>query len=144
MYKQNNMKILLIEDDPGTLEVIRFCLEVYISNVTVIATTLGLEGISVFKHASPDLIILDLDLPDMNGTQVLRSVRKTSNTPVIIITKTTDDELMQDAMKLGASEEIIEPFDPVDLILRIDKVLKERNIEPKLRFLSLEKEHITP
>jgi PleD family two-component response regulator len=80
----------------------------------------------------------------MNSTQVLRSVRKTSNTPVIIITKSTDDELMQDAMKLGASEEIIEPFDPVDLILRIDKVLKERNIEPKLRFLSLEKEHITP
>ena len=135
MKKQKKMIILLIEDDPGTLEVIRFCLEVYIPDVTVIATTLGLEGLRVFKHASPDLMILDLDLPDVRGIRVLESVRKTSNVPVIIVTKTADDEDIHRAMKLGASEDIIEPFDPVDLLLRIDKLLKERNIEPKIRLL---------
>ena len=135
MKKQNNMKILLIEDDPGTLEVIRFCLEVYIPDVTVIATTLGLEGLRVFKHASPDLMILDLDLPDVSGIRVLESVRKTSDVPVIIVTKSGDDEEIHQAMKLGASEDIIEPFDPVDLLKRIDRLLKERNIQPKIRLL---------
>ena len=135
MKKQNNMKILLIEDDPGTLEVIRFCLEVYIPDVIVIATTLGLEGLKVFKHAAPDLIILDLDLPDIRGIRVLESVRKTSDIPVIIVTKTADDEEIHQAMKLGATEDIIEPFDPVDLLLRIDNLLKERNIQPKIRLL---------
>ena len=135
MKKQNSMKILLIEDDPGTLEVIRFCLEVYIPDVKVIATTLGLEGIRVFSHASPDIIILDLDLPDIDGTRVLESVRKSSDVPVIIVTKTGDDELLHKAIKLGASEDIIEPFDPIDLLMRIDKLLKERGIEPKIRLL---------
>lgn len=135
MKKQNNMKILLIEDDPGTLEVIRFCLEVYIPDVTVIATTLGLEGLRVFKHAAPDLMILDLDLPDVSGIRVLESVRKTSDVPVIIVTKSGDDEEIHQAMKLGASEDIIEPFDPVDLLKRIDRLLKERNIQPKIRLL---------
>ena len=129
------MKILLIEDDPGTLEVIRFCLEVYISDVTVIATTLGLEGLRIFKHASPDLMILDLDLPDVRGIRVLENIRITSDIPVIIVAKTADDEDIHRAMKLGASKDIIDPFDPVDLLMHIDKLLKEHNIQPKIRLL---------
>ena len=129
------MKILLIEDDPGTLEVIRFCLEVYISDVTVIATTLGLEGLRIFKHASPDLMILDLDLPDVRGIRVLENIRITSDIPVIIVAKNADDEDIHRAMKLGASKDIIDPFDPVDLLMHIDKLLKERNIQPKIRLL---------
>ncbi|MFC1978980.1 response regulator transcription factor [Chloroflexota bacterium] len=133
--KQNKMKILLIEDDPGTLEVIRFCLEVYIPDATVIATTLGMEGLRVFRHASPDLMILDLDLPDASGIRILESIRKTSDTPVIIVTKTADDEEIEQVMKLEAIEDIIEPFDPMDLLMRINKLLKERNIQPKIRLL---------
>ena len=130
------MKILLIEDDPGTLEVIRFCLEVYISDVTVIATTLGLEGLRIFKHASPDLMIVDLDLPDVRGIRVLENIRITSDIPVIIVAKNADDEDIHRAMKLGGSKDIIDPFDPVDLLMHIDELLKEHNIQPKIRLLS--------
>ncbi|MBT3363194.1 MAG: response regulator transcription factor [Chloroflexi bacterium] len=118
------MKILLIEDDTGTLEVIRFCLEIYIPGVQVLTTTLGFEGIKITKHATPDVVILDLGLPDIDGMQVLRSVRKFSNIPVIILTARTDEESITRAMRLGANEYILKPFDPSDLLSRIDNVIK--------------------
>ncbi|MFC1951063.1 response regulator transcription factor [Chloroflexota bacterium] len=128
------MRILLIESDALTLEVIRSYLEFYIPDLTLLTTTLGVEGIRICKHGSPDLIILDIDLPDSDGAQVLGTIRDTSDIPIIVICSTTDDEIMGHLLKTGADEVIAQPFNAADLLSCIAGSLKKRGIKPVFRF----------
>ena len=117
------MKLLLIEDDPGTIEVIRVCFEIYKPEVTIINATMGLSGIEMVKQEKPDLIILDLGLPDISGIEVLERVRQLTDVPVLISSARTEEQV-QKSMEIGATDYIVKPFDPTDLLNKFDKLVK--------------------
>ena len=80
------MKILIIEDDYGTVEAISLSIQVGWPEARVISTKLGEEGITLVEKELPDIVIIDLGLPDISGFEVLKSIRLCSNVPIIILT----------------------------------------------------------
>ena len=86
------MKALIIEDDQKTLEDISLALQIGWSEVRLVLARLGEEGIELVEKESPDVVILDLGLPDMSGFEVLKQVRLCSKVPVILLSSIRGDE----------------------------------------------------
>jgi two-component system KDP operon response regulator KdpE len=116
-------KVLLIEDDPGTTEVIHICFDIYKPEVTLINATMGLSGIEMVKHEEPNLIILDLGLPDISGIEALQQIRQLTNAPILISSARTEEEL-EKSLQLGANDYIVKPFNPTDFLDKFDKIIK--------------------
>jgi DNA-binding response OmpR family regulator len=117
------VKLLLIEDDPGTIEVIRVCLEIYRPEINLVNTTMGLSGIEIAKEEKPDLIMLDLGLPDISGIETLEKLREVTDAPILISSARTEQQI-QKAMTLGANDYITKPFTPTDLMDKINAMIK--------------------
>ena len=112
--------ILVVDDEPGIGKVLR--VKLGLSGFDVTTITSGTEAIQFIRTREPDVVLLDMLMPDISGTDVLKEVRTFSQVPVIVITGRP--EIIQSAMKLGANESIAKPFDP-DLVLeKIRLVLK--------------------
>jgi DNA-binding response OmpR family regulator len=118
------MKILIIEDDSKIIESIRFVFQVGWPEAKIISTRHGEEGLEIIEKESPQLVILDLGLPDIEGFEVLRQVRLFSNIPVVILTVSGEEENIIKGLELGADEYITKPFKPLELIARVKKALK--------------------
>jgi DNA-binding response OmpR family regulator len=88
------MKILIIEDDSKIIESIRFVFQVGWPEVKVISTKHGEEGLEMVEKESPQLVILDIGLPDIEGFEVLRQIRLFSNIPVVILTVSGEDKIL--------------------------------------------------
>ena len=117
------MRILLIEDDQNTARAIELMLKS--SNYNVFVTETGEEGIDLAKLYDYDLILLDLDLPDMNGMDVLRNVRLSRiATPVLILTGSADIESKLRGFGFGADDYMTKPFDRGELLARIRAVVR--------------------
>ena len=116
------MKVLVIEDDPGTMEVIRVCFEIYKPEVTVLSSSTGRKGMELLEQEQPDVIILDLGLPDIDGNQIIEQVRLTSDIPILISSARAENEAISKAMALGANDYIVKPFDPESLISSFEKL----------------------
>jgi len=117
------LKVLVIEDDPGTMEVIRVCFEIYKPEVTVLSSGTGRKGMEILEQEQPDAIILDLGLPDIDGNQIIQQVRLTSNIPVLVSSARAENEAISNAMSLGANDYIVKPFDPESLINSFEKLV---------------------
>ena len=115
-------KILLVDDDPNIRQLVNLYLEKEGFEVTMAAR--GDEAVKMFKAAPPNLILLDLMLPGMDGWQVCREVRKISTIPIIMLTAKdeTFDKVL--GLELGADDYVTKPFDPKELIARIKAVLR--------------------
>lgn len=116
------MKILIIEDDVATIEAIRLCLEIHRSNISVTFTPKGIEGIQLLRRESPDVVILDLGLPDLDGISVLEQVRQFSQVPVLIVSARDTQHSIVRALEIGAEDYIVKPFNYQDLLKRLDNV----------------------
>ena len=131
--------ILIIDDDP----LIRKTLVSYLSKEgrEVIVAEDGKEGLQKYKDSFPDLVILDIRLPDMDGLEVLCKIRERDNNAYIIIMTAYDDmKTTVEAVKLGAFEYLVKPLDYVELDLTIDKAFQIRNLEDKVSYLMEEKQ----
>jgi two-component system cell cycle response regulator CtrA len=117
------MRVLLIEDDAATVRVIQNQLSAV--DFAVEATSSGEEGVDQAKIYEYDLILLDLDLPDMNGAEVLRALRVAKvRTPVMILSGTTEVVSKVKALSAGADDYITKPFHRDELIARIRSVVR--------------------
>jgi len=114
--------ILAIDDEPGILRFLQYNLQ--LANYTVQTTALGAEGLRLALEAAPDLVLLDLRLPDMDGLDVLRRLRRQSQVPVVILTARDDEESMVAGLKLGADDYLVKPFSGRTLQARIEAVLR--------------------
>jgi len=123
-------KVLLIDDDPGIIEVLKMYFEKEGYNVSICMQ--GDKAIATFNVAKPDIIILDLMLPGMDGNDICREIRKTSNVPIIMLTARTDtlDKIV--GLELGADDFVPKPFEPKELLARVKAVLRrtERSEAP--------------
>lgn len=118
------MKVLVIEDDPGIIEVVSLCFQLRWSGTTVVSAASGNQGIELVEAESPDVVILDIGLPDMDGYQVLREVRRFSDVPVLMLTVRGEDTDVAKGLELGADDYITKPFSHIELIARVQAVLR--------------------
>ncbi|AXT26107.1 DNA-binding response regulator [Ruegeria sp. AD91A] len=117
------MRILLVEDDPTTSKSIELMLTH--ANLNVYATDLGEEGIDLAKLYDYDLILLDLNLPDMNGHEVLRQLRIARvETPILILSGADDTESKIKGFGFGADDYLTKPFHREELVARIHAIIR--------------------
>ena len=117
------MRILLVEDDPTTSRSIELLLTH--ANLNVYCTDLGEEGIDLAKLYDYDLILLDLNLPDMNGHEVLRQLRLARiETPILILSGADDTENKIKGFGFGADDYLTKPFHREELIARIHAIIR--------------------
>ena len=117
------MRVLLVEDDPTTARSIELMLTH--ANLNVYTTDLGEEGIDLARLYDYDLILLDLNLPDMNGHEVLRQLRLAKvGTPILILSGTSDTESKIRGFGFGADDYLTKPFHREELIARIHAIIR--------------------
>lgn len=120
-----NSHILVIDDEPDILELVRFGLTQ--EGFTVETAATASEGLRQIAHRLPDLVILDLMLPDMPGTEVCRKLRnqkETANLPVLMLTARGEEVDRVVGFELGADDYVTKPFSPRELALRVKAVLR--------------------
>ncbi len=115
-------KILVVDDDKNICELLRLYLEKEGYNVVLAFD--GKEGLDKFSSQSPDLILLDVMMPNMDGWQVCREIRKTSSCPIIMLTAKgeTIDKVL--GLELGADDYVVKPFDAKEIVARIKAILR--------------------
>ena len=131
--------VLVIDDDP----LIRKTLSSYLSKkgFEALVAEDGEEGLQKYEERIPDLVILDIRLPDVDGLEVLGRIReKNPNAGIIIMTAYDDMKTTIEAIKLGAFEYLVKPLDYVELDLTIDKAFQIRSLEDKVSYLLEEKQ----
>ncbi|MBI4965414.1 MAG: response regulator transcription factor [Desulfomonile tiedjei] len=117
-------QILLVDDDPDILTILKDNLE--LDGYQVLSTVTGREALQLFERARPDLIILDLSLPDIDGIQVCRSIREKSQVPIIMLTARdrVPDKVL--GLETGADDYVVKPFDYLELSARVRACLRRR------------------
>jgi DNA-binding response OmpR family regulator len=123
-------RILVIDDDERLNALLKTFFQEY--GFQTITATRPDEGLKKLKQASPDLVILDIMLPEMNGFEVCKLIRKTSDVPIIMLTAKGDlmDKVV--GLELGADDYIPKPFEPREIVARIQSVLRRaRPVEKK-------------
>ncbi len=114
--------ILLIEDEPELVRVLRAYLEK--SGFQVESAYRGDTGLSLWQHKRPDLVILDLNLPGMDGLGVAREIRRQGNTPIIMLTARVEESDQLIGLELGADDYITKPFSPRIVVARVRALLR--------------------
>jgi DNA-binding response OmpR family regulator len=114
--------VLLVEDERKLRDLVRSYLER--AGFMVVSTGSGAEALSLAASASPDLLILDLGLPDVPGEAIARDVREAGNTPILMLTAKSDEEDRVRGLELGADDYVTKPFSPRELVLRAQAILR--------------------
>jgi two-component system, OmpR family, alkaline phosphatase synthesis response regulator PhoP len=122
-----NRKILVADDDKKTVELIKLYLERDGYRVQVAYD--GREAIELARRKSPDLIVLDLMLPSVDGLDVCRALRAESQVPVIMLTARTTEEDRLAGLDTGADDYVTKPFSPRELVARVRAVLRRSGVE---------------
>ena len=118
----NNAKILLVEDNIELHAIVRFALRDFTTNI-IIATD-GREGLRQFFQQQPDLVILDIMLPFLNGWELCQRIRELSDIPIIMLTSLQTDENMLRGLEAGADDYIVKPFNVNILRARVMAVFR--------------------
>ena len=122
--------VLVIEDDPGIARIVRLYLE---QDGHVVATAGdGVAGLKLARESAPDLIVLDLMLPGLDGMDICRALRQESDVPIIMVTARATEADRLAGLDLGADDYILKPFSPRELAARVRAVLRRtaRHIAP--------------
>jgi two-component system, OmpR family, alkaline phosphatase synthesis response regulator PhoP len=117
-----NVKILVVDDEPEIVRVLRGYLER--AGYQVLAAYDGSEALRRARQEAPDLIILDLMLPGMDGMDVCRAVRQSSDVPIIMVTARVEETDRVLGLELGADDYVIKPFSPREVVARVRAVLR--------------------
>ena len=118
------MKVVVIDDSPEIIEVVSLCFQLRWSGANVVSAATGAKGLELIEAESPDLVILDIGLPDMDGFQVLREIRRFSQVPVIMLTVRGEDTDVARGLELGADDYVTKPFSHIELMARVQAVLR--------------------
>ena len=122
------MKVLVIEDSPEIVDAVSMCFELRWPDSEVMHTDKGYRGITMVKDNPPDVVILDLGLPDLDGFEVLKEIRSFSNVPVAILTVRDAEVDKVRGLELGADDYIIKPFSHLELLARVRAILRRTQI----------------
>jgi len=121
------VKALMIDDDRNAVETVSLALQIRLPEAELVSTHLGQTGIEMVKREAPDIVILDLGLPDIDGFEVLKQVRSFSDVPVIVLTVWGEENDIVRGLALGANDYIVKPFSQAELLARIRVLALRRN-----------------
>ncbi|MBB5852993.1 response regulator transcription factor [Amycolatopsis umgeniensis] len=127
-------RVLVVDDDETVRDVVRRYLEVAGFDVDVAGD--GTEGLRMFSETGPDLVVLDVMMPGLNGLEVCRRLRQVSQVPVVMLTALGEEENRIAGLQLGADDYVTKPFSPKELALRVASVLRRARMprpEPAVR-----------
>lgn len=123
-----SQKILVVDDELEIVKVVRAYLEQ--SGFRVITASDGPQALAVFRHEQPDLIVLDLNLPKLDGIDVCRTIRRDSNVPIIMLTARVEETDRLIGLEIGADDYITKPFSPREVVARVRTVLRRSTAAP--------------
>lgn len=118
--------ILVVDDEPRMIQFIRMNLE--LEGYRVVQATNGLEALNQVRDELPDLVVLDVMMPDLDGFETLRLIRETSTVPVIMLTVKDDEDDKVKGLELGADDYVTKPFSPRELTSRIKAALRRAEL----------------
>jgi len=121
-------KVLVIDDEENVCELITLYFEK--SGFEVLACGDGMEGMDLIKSEKPDMVILDLMLPGMDGLDVCKEIRRTSNIPLIMLSARVDEVDRVLGLEMGADDYVTKPFSPRELLARVKAVLRRASYVP--------------
>ncbi|MGB2894781.1 MAG: response regulator transcription factor [Anaerolineales bacterium] len=124
-------KILVIDDEPKIIQLTQDYLEN--AGFSVMSAGDGERALAVIHAEPPDLVVLDLGLPGMDGLDVCRSIRKTSNLPIIMLTARDEETDKLVGLEIGADDYITKPFSPKELVARVRSVLRRSKLAQETR-----------
>lgn len=120
------MKLLIVEDDEEIVEAISLAFQIRWPEAKIASTRYGKKGVELVESEQPDIVILDLGLPDINGFDVLRKIRQFSEVPIIIVTVRADEADIIKGLEWGADDYIIKPFRQMELVARIKAQIRRQ------------------
>jgi two-component system response regulator VicR len=118
------LKVIVVDDSPEILEVVSLCFQLRWSDAELVSAGTGSAGLELIEAENPDIVILDIGLPDMDGYEVLREIRRFSQVPVIMLTVRGEDTDVARGLELGADDYITKPFSHIELVARVQAVLR--------------------
>jgi DNA-binding response OmpR family regulator len=135
------MNVLVVEDDPGIADVLEYSLRG--AGFEVARTASGREAVR--KAGSSDFVVLDIGLPDLDGFEVCREIRRSSSVPILFLTSRTEEIDRVVGLELGADDYLAKPFSPRELVARIKAILRRSSghPEPPRAGLALDRESFT-
>jgi two-component system alkaline phosphatase synthesis response regulator PhoP len=121
--------ILVVDDEPEIVKLVRAYLEA--AGYRVVTAKDGRDALVVTRHEKPDLIILDLTMPEMDGLEFTRRLRQEKDTPIIMLTARVEETDRIIGLELGADDYVTKPFSPREIVARVRAVLRRVGPEPK-------------
>ncbi len=122
------MKIAVIEDDDEIINVLREMLRLSWPTAKLIPAKLGKDGIRLTRRENPDLLLLDLSLPDISGFEVLDSIRSFSSVPILVISVRGEEGVVVRCLSRGANDYVIKPFRQMELLARMKALTPKKKI----------------
>ncbi len=119
--------ILVVDDEPKIVKTVRAYLED--AGFRVVTAADGQTALTVFRHESPALVVLDLGLPGINGLDVARTLRRDTNVPIIMLTARVDETDRLIGLELGADDYVTKPFSPREVVARVRAVLRRASAD---------------
>jgi two-component system alkaline phosphatase synthesis response regulator PhoP len=121
-------KILVVDDEPEIVKLVRAYLER--ASFSVVTAYEGRQALAIFRHERPDLVVLDLNLPGMDGLDVCRELRRETNVPIIMLTARIEETDRLIGLELGADDYVVKPFSPREIVARVRAVLRRTEAAP--------------
>lgn len=118
----SKVRILVVDDEPRYLKLVRYNLEA--GGYEVITTATGEEALALVARKNPDLVVLDLRLPDIDGYEVCTRIREFSSVPIIMLTARGEEQEKVKGLRLGADDYVTKPFGAEELVARVEAVLR--------------------
>lgn len=136
-----NNKILIVDDESNIVELIRLYLEK--EGFSTVSARDGSDALAKFKSEAPDLIILDIMIPEPDGWQVCREIRRSSNVPIIMLTAKSEtfDKVL--GLELGADDYLTKPFEAKELVARVKAVLRRSDTKEASQSKKISYENLT-
>ncbi len=119
-------RILIVEDDVDILRLLT--LELQDAGYEVLPYESGMRGLSAIREAEPDLVVLDLGLPDLSGQEIARRIRRTGDTPIVILTAADELGTKVEMLNAGVDDYLAKPFHVEELVARINVQLRKRSL----------------
>src|SRR3990172_7676529 len=118
------MKVLIVDDEPDVIEVVNLCFNLRWPEAEVASATNGEDGLRLVEDEKPDLILLDIMLPDTDGFRLCQEIRRFSDVPIVMLTARAGEVDKVRGLEMGADDYVTKPFSHLELLARVRAVLR--------------------
>jgi two-component system KDP operon response regulator KdpE len=138
------MKILVVDDEPDVVESVRIGFQLHWREIDVLGAGTGEDALDAVEKEAPDIVLLDIGLPDIDGFEVVKRIREFSDVPVVMLTARDDSMSIVKGLEAGADDYVTKPFNHLELMARVRAVLRRMSMPvptsraPSFTWLDLE------